>query len=220
MHGSFSPDAAAARPPLTRQRILRTAIERADAVGVAQLTMRGLASALDYEVMSLYNHVSSKADLLAGMVDNVAHEVQLADPEGPWGAELRRSCLSAHVCLERHPWVSALWASTVPGPARITLMESWLSTLHSSGLDELSAHRGFHAVTNHVVGYALQESNGIPTSAPDSMRRAQDFLEGLDRSVHPRVAEHVQQHLDGPQVGGTFEFVLDLILQGLSTSPE
>ncbi len=198
---------------------MHAAIEQADAAGVARLTMRGLASALDYEVMSLYNHVSSKADLLFGMVDGVAHEVELANPEGLWRRELRRSCLSTHESLERHAWVSTLWAATVPGPARIDLMESWLSTLQASGLDELGAHRGFHAVTNHVVGYALQGSSGIPTGARDSMRGAEDFLAGLDRSVHPRVAEHVQQHLDGPRIGGTFEFVLDLILDGLSASP-
>ncbi len=195
-------------------------IEQADAIGVVRLTMRALASALDYEVMSLYNHVANKADLLAGMVDGVAREIELPDPGGHWLPELRRSCVSTHETLDRHPWASTLWVSTVPGPARIGVMESWLQTLHSSGLDKQSAHRGFHAVSNHVVGYALQESSGLPVDAPDSMQRAQDFLDGLDGAVHPRVTEHVQQHLDGDQVGGTFEFVLDLILAGLSVSPE
>ncbi len=199
---------------------MRAGIEQADRIGVARLTMRGLASALDYEVMSLYNHVANKADLLAGMVDGVAQGIGVPDPSGEWVDELRRSCVSTHETLESHPWASSLWVSTMPGPARIAVMESWLQALHSSGLDEQSAHRGFHAVSNHVVGYALQESNGLPVDAPDSTERAQGFLDGLDRAVYPRVIEHVQQHLDGDRIGGTFEFVLDLILAGLAISPE
>ncbi|MGB3827379.1 MAG: TetR/AcrR family transcriptional regulator C-terminal domain-containing protein [Ornithinimicrobium sp.] len=182
--------------------------------------MRGLASALDFEVMSLYNHVSNKADLLAGMVDGVAREIELPTSKMPWRHALRRSCISAHDALDRHRWASALWSSTIPGPVRISVMESWLQTLHTSGLDEHSAHRGFHAVSNHVVGYALQESSGLAMDSPDSLARARSFLAGLDRSAHPRVVEHVQHHLDGDPAGGSFRFVLDLILDGLSSTHE
>ena len=43
------------REPLSRERVLRAAIQLADAEGLEALTMRRLAKALGVEAMSLYN---------------------------------------------------------------------------------------------------------------------------------------------------------------------
>ncbi|HEY4768224.1 MAG TPA: TetR family transcriptional regulator, partial [Candidatus Limnocylindria bacterium] len=58
-----------ARIPLSRERVLRAAMELADEAGLESLSMRRLAQPLGVEAMSLYHHVRNKDDLLSGMLD-------------------------------------------------------------------------------------------------------------------------------------------------------
>lgn len=46
--------------------------------------MRALAANLGFGVMSLYNHVADKSDLLDGMVDLVANEILLPPTKAKW----------------------------------------------------------------------------------------------------------------------------------------
>lgn len=210
------PDHDQPRLGLTRARVLRAGIEIADARGIGTLTMRGLATDLGYEVMSLYNHVANKDDLLGGMVDLVAADI--APPgEGNWREEMRRSVMSAHETLREHPWASRMWFSRMPGPARLDHMESWLRTLNTSGLDPDTAHKGFHALTNHVVGFALQALGFTLGDGEDSDVHARSFLAGLPDGAYPHLVVHVHQHLGAAPGETSFSFVLDLILEGLGT---
>ena len=83
------------RTPLTRERILRAAIDLADTDGLDALSMRKLAKAVGVEAMSLYNHVANKDDLLDGIVDLVVAEIYVPRAEGDWRAELRHRATSA-----------------------------------------------------------------------------------------------------------------------------
>ena len=59
------------RPPLHRERVVRAAIDLADAEGLATLSMRNLAATLGVVPMALYKHVADKQDLVTGMIDAV-----------------------------------------------------------------------------------------------------------------------------------------------------
>ena len=101
------------RLPLSRERVLRTAVAIADEHGIGAVTMRRVGDELGAEAMSLYHHVANKNDLLDGVVDLVAEEINdvvdalehgrgvaarrpRADPGGPrrccCGTAGRRSC--------------------------------------------------------------------------------------------------------------------------------
>ena len=67
-----------ARIPLSRERVLRAAVGLADEHGLRALTMRRLAEELGAEAMSLYYHVAKKEDVLDGIVDVVAQEINEA----------------------------------------------------------------------------------------------------------------------------------------------
>ena len=77
---------AAAHPkePMSRERVLRAAIAFADANGVESLSMRKLARELGVEAMTLYYYVTSKNDLLEGMTDIVAAEIELPPEDLDW----------------------------------------------------------------------------------------------------------------------------------------
>jgi AcrR family transcriptional regulator len=58
--------------PMSRERVLRAAIDFADRNGIDSLSMRKLARELGVEAMTLYYYVANKNDLLEGMTDLVA----------------------------------------------------------------------------------------------------------------------------------------------------
>ena len=76
-------------PSLTRARIIRAALEIADAEGPEGISMRRIAAKLGVGTMSLYYHVASKEDLLDLMLEAIYGEVGLpAEPSGDWRTDL------------------------------------------------------------------------------------------------------------------------------------
>ncbi|MGI9610371.1 MAG: TetR/AcrR family transcriptional regulator C-terminal domain-containing protein [Acidimicrobiia bacterium] len=200
------------RKPLNRERILDIAVVMADADGISKLSMRSLAAELGYEVMSLYNHVSNKADLLVGMTDRVAAEIPRPESAAPWRQLVRAHALEMRAAFERHSWAVPLWVSTIPGPVRFDLMDWELSVWNNTGLEEQEAHHAFHAVNNHVVGYLLQAS--MMPQGDEGERIAIELRDSLDVDQHSHVISHINQHFDGDH-GESFEYVLDLIIDGI-----
>lgn len=121
--------------------------------------------------------------------------------------------ISTHDVLVAHPWAPDRWQRHLPGPARTSRMEDLLRLFAESGLPPDLAHHGFHAVTNHVLGYTLQQLV-LSMGDDDPTASAQAFLDSLARERHPHMIAHVRQHLDG-DTASSFELVLDLILDGL-----
>ena len=102
---------AKARPPLTRSKVLSTALRLADHDGIEALSMRNIARELKVEAMSLYNHVKGKEDILDGLVDLVASEIDVPSSTRDWREAMRLRALSAHAILMRHPWATMLFVS-------------------------------------------------------------------------------------------------------------
>ena len=213
----------AERRPLDRTTVVSAATALADREGVEALTMRRLAEELGFKVMALYTHVSGKDELLTLMVDAVAAEIT-PPTEGlePLQA-VRAHAVATRAAFVRHPWAPAVWQQHLPGPARVDLMEELLELFAASRLDEEIAHHGFHAVTNHVLGYTLQDL-AMTSGASDAADRditdvAGDFLGGISAETHPHTVRHVHQHLSG-HTSSSFELVLDLIIDGLQRLDE
>ena len=79
---------AAPRVPLSKDRVLRAAVELADRGGTEAVSMRKLGQELGVDAMSLYHHVQNKDDILDGIVDVVVGEIDRRPP-APTG---RPSC--------------------------------------------------------------------------------------------------------------------------------
>ena len=148
--------AGATRTPLSRERVLRAAIDHADAGGIAALSMRKLAGELGVEAMSLYNHVANKDDLLAGIVELVASEIEDPSDAVDWKAAIHRSAMSAHAVLLRHRWAAGLTMRvTSLSPARLRWHECVLRTLREAGFSADLTHHAYHALESHIMGFTL-----------------------------------------------------------------
>jgi AcrR family transcriptional regulator len=202
------------REPLTRARVVEAAIVLADTGGLAAISMRKVAAELGFEVMSLYNHVANKQDLLAGMLEHVIGEIEMPDLDAGWRSALRTNAVSIKAMFERHRWAIGLWVSSIPGVRRFDLMEWQLRVLAESGLDERRAHDAFHAIGNHVSGYMLaNQAMSMDDSDQDAM--LDHVMSIIDDERHAHVIRHIHQHLEGDS-GPSFEYVLDLLIAGIA----
>lgn len=207
------------RPPLTRERVLEAAIALADEHGVSQLSMRKLAGHLGFEVMSLYNHVRNKDDLLEAMLDEVYAQVEppgdVADAD--WKPALRALAVRAHDALLAHRWAAPLIPHVFPGPQRFALMEWVLDLLRRGGFDDHVRDLGFHAVTLHLAGFTQQQVSYAGITDRDAMM--QRFEADVRPETFPLMVDHARYHTERDAAPGErpdeFEFVLDLILDGL-----
>src|ERR687886_1653277 len=113
------------RRPLNRDRVLRAAIELADAEGVEAITMRRLAKELGVEAMSLYNHVANKDAILSGILEAVIDEIELPSRRVGWKKAIRTSAISERDVLLRHPWASRLQTMHRTGGASAFRKSDW-----------------------------------------------------------------------------------------------
>jgi AcrR family transcriptional regulator len=206
------------RVPLSRDRVLEAAIGLADERGIESLTMRRLAQELGVEAMTLYYYVANKDEILNGIVDMVVSEIELPPSEADWRAAIRKSAISAHEILVRHPWSASLVLSDGGvSAARLRLMDAILGTLREAGFSADMTDHAYHALDSHIMGFTLWEVGMNLGSEEDLRGLAVAFLEELPRDELPHLAEHVEQHLKprSPDDEGEFAFGLDLILDGL-----
>jgi AcrR family transcriptional regulator len=203
------------RVPLSRDRVLRAAISIADQGGLESLSMRKLAQDLGVEAMSVYYYVANKDEILDGILNFVVAEFEPAASGPDWKAAIRRSAISAHDVLMRHPWACNLMMSVKRvAPARMAYMESLLGRLREAGFSPNMTHHGYHALDSHIIGSTLWQAGY--SSNKDLEDMAKKFVPTALRD-YPYLAEHAEQHFtksrskDVPE----FEFGLDLILDGL-----
>jgi AcrR family transcriptional regulator len=217
---------ATARQPLNRDRVLDAAIAFADAEGLEALSMRKLAQALGVEAMSLYNHVSSKGDLVEAMVDRVVGEIELPDPAGDWEAAVRTCAVSAHEAFLRHPWACgpAMGPGSMPTgeTARLRYMEWLLGTLRGAGFSPELTYHAYHALDSHILGFTLWQLGHALPGDRDLQSLAEELFQLLSPERFPYLAEHARQHMQPREDEGEneFEFGLNLILEGLKRAIE
>lgn len=153
---------AESRRGLSLDRIVRAAVELADAEGLAAVSMRRLAERLGFTTMALYRHVPGKAELLALMRDEVhgehAADVGAGHPGGWRGAlaAWARDGLELH---RRHPWlVESDDARHVPGPHIVARFDRALGIVSGTGLPPAQVVASVNLVGGFVDSAARQSA--------------------------------------------------------------
>jgi AcrR family transcriptional regulator len=205
---------------LSRERVLRTALELADRHGIESLSMRKLADELGVGAMSLYHYVPNKEALVDGMVELVSGEIEVPSVGGDWKTEMRRRARSTREVLNRHRWAVGLMEGRMnPGPDSLALREATLGCLREAGFSVELTIQAQSVQDAYIYGFALQEK-GLPfETAEESTGVAQETVKGVAdlASAFPYLAEIVVGHVAryGYDFGESFEYGLDLILDGL-----
>ncbi|MGY1725606.1 TetR/AcrR family transcriptional regulator C-terminal domain-containing protein [Geodermatophilus sp. SYSU D01062] len=197
--------------PISRDDVVRAAVEVLDDEGLAGLTLRGVAARLGVSAPTLYWHVKDKRHLLDLVADSVMAEVpestrapRPGEPVWEWLAEasrVRRALLLAHrdsvqVVAGNRPTEVAL-----PG------IERTLRVLVEAGLEPGEAVRVVTALGSFVLGDALETQTALDRPAGEPAGGSPD-----DPGRFPTLTAAV------PTAGGDeerFEEGLALFLDGL-----
>ena len=211
------------RVPLSRERVLRAAVALADKGGVESLSMRKIAQELGVVPMALYKHLSSKEEMLDGMVDAVMEEINEVVGEidvgsGDWKAVLRQRVLSAREILLRHPWAPGLMESrTNISLPTMRYYDSLVGLLRRAGFSIDLTHHALHALGSRALGFSQELYDDSEELDSDALAMLQQMA-----AEYPHIAEMVAgiAHDEDTTLGWCddqveFEFALDLLLDGL-----
>lgn len=221
-----------ARPPrqerstLTREQIVRHALELLDTEGIDALSMRKLAARLEAGTTSLYWHVANRDELIELVVNEVYGELDLPDSASvDWREATTRFADSMRAAALRHRWTPAVLDHLVagyPGPNLKTAVERMLAVFENAGFQLPEAERALSTISAYVLGMALSEAalrnwldrhGQTPLEwAEDAWRSAQDLTEEHER-LRSVMASY--EGKDPEQATDEdFHFGLDLILDG------
>ena len=202
---------------LSREAIVRKALQVLDEHGLQKLSMRKLAAELGAAPMSLYWHVPTKDALLELCLDAVYGEIELPAPDAGWETALRGMMHSLRHLALRHPWwVRNIGEFASVGPNAVRMADSTLAPMRGAGLSLVEASQSVSAVSSVVIGFAMAEvnynSSGRLDVAPPDMTRLAD----LYREDYPHYVEMIGE----PQLwslDAQFEFGLDCVIDGIKT---
>lgn len=206
------------RVPLSRERVLRAAIDLADRDGIEALSMRRLGQELGVDAMAIYRHVRDKDDLLDGVVEVVVGEIDRPAATDGWKATLRGQVMAARAVMLRHPWAPpVLEERGTAGPAALAQIDAVLGTMLAGGFSMELAHHALHALSSRIFGFHqdLFDDSG---RAPDPEAEAQ--MVAMLSVTFPALGELAKSASHEGGLGRCdddveFAFGLDLALDGL-----
>lgn len=217
-------EAGPVRAPLSRDRVLRAAVRIADDAGLGALTMRRLAEVLGAEAMSLYYHVANKDEVLDGIADVVAREINEAvdalevGSEGArWKDAVRRRILTARQVLLRHPWApSVLETRAAMSPEILRYHDRLLGLMRDGGFSYDLGHHALHALGSRALGFSQELFDpGDGAAAPEDLAGLAEQLPHLAGMLAEIAHDDSGSTLGWCDDQAEFEFGLDLVLDGL-----
>jgi AcrR family transcriptional regulator len=215
------------RDTLTREQIVKTAIDLLDDEGLEGLNMRALGQRLGSAATAVYWHVGSKDNLIALAVDQVWHEIPLPDLTATgWRTAATAMATGLHAMLTRHPWlVRAFGSQVLYGTGKARHDDHSLAIYEAAGFTSAQADQAVATVFTFVLGNALgpaatasltrklgRDGGNADEQIRDSVAKASEIARQFPR-LRARLAAASADYGAAPE--GSFEFGLQAILDGL-----
>jgi|HubBroStandDraft_3_1064219.scaffolds.fasta_scaffold123609_1 AcrR family transcriptional regulator len=183
-----------AKPALTREGIVSTAVNVMQAEGLDRVTMRRLAQELDTGPASLYVYLRNTGELHAAMLEQLLGQVDLSPVTGPgdWRDRLIKILWSYTEVLIGQPGLAQSVLVTRPsGPAYLGLAEGILALLSAGGVPPARAAWAVDILLHFATSTAAeqgtrdraadkgQDEDALVTALREAPARAFPHLAGL-----------------------------------------
>jgi AcrR family transcriptional regulator len=180
------------RETLTREQILRAAIDLLDTEGVDGLSMRRLGVRLGSAATTIYWHVKSKDELIVLAADALWDEVDLPDLDTTdWRTAATQMATNLYAMILRHPWLMpAMSNHLLYGPGKARHDDHLLAVYETAGFTGRTAAEATKVVFTFVLGTALGVS--AETTWRTRLRRSGNEEEQL-RETLTRVTENAER---------------------------
>jgi AcrR family transcriptional regulator len=210
---------------LTRDEIVRAAIEIADAEGLEAASMRNIARKLNVGTMSLYWHIENRDQLWALMRDAYMGEIRMPEESsGDWRADLTLIANETRAAMKRHRWITSLFAGAPTfGPNMLRHADLSMAAVDGFGLEPQTMINITSVVDDYVLGFTLGELNEEDAHLRTG-KTMQDWVDELMPYLHeqiasgkyPRVARWEPDDVRVPDRDTAFKFGLDCLLDGFA----
>lgn len=198
---------------LTRDKVVAAALALLDESGADTLSMRGLAEVVGVTPMALYNHFSSKRDLLSAVAESAIGAVEFDGNHAHWRDQVQH-CFDVlrKLCL-RHPGLPRLLEFEGAAPASaFAPMEVTLRALHEAGLDDVDSVRTYFLLTGFTLAQAAYQARPIAGLEPSERIRT-ERIAGRGYTATERLALPAEWDFDA-----SFAFGISLIFNGVEAT--
>jgi AcrR family transcriptional regulator len=204
-----------AKPPLSRDVIVSTALHVLEREGLPGLTLRRIAAALDTGPASLYVYVANLDELHALMLDRALEPVHLSGSRRlAWRGRLKallRCYLNA--LYERQGLAQIALSTIAAGPGSLRIWEMLLSLLQEGGVDDLKAAWGVDLLILYVTAIAAEQSQR--REGEESMERVKKALSTASKDQFPRLFALKDALLAGNGASRN-DWALNVIIDGIA----
>jgi AcrR family transcriptional regulator len=214
-----------AKPALSRDAIVAAGLELLRRDGIAGLTMRRVAQALDTGPASLYVYVANRRELIALLFDAAIGGIEVPPLDPPrWREQLKALGREmVDVMAYRYPGLAELTMAEIPtGESSVRLMEALLGMLRAGGMEDQAAAYAGDLLGLYVtaIAYELTVQNRLGQAADD-----EEYLAAVGRrfaSLPPH--EFPNFAALGPlMMRGSpeerFDLGMDVLVNGLMATP-
>ncbi len=209
-----------AKAPLTRQGTIDAALTILREEGLAKVTMRRIAAALDTGPASLYVYVRNTEDLHAQILDALLGSLRKKAPkQRSWQDRLKELLTRYARVLFDHPEIALMALSTQPsGPNYLALVDGLLGLLHEGRVPDREAAWGVDALLLLATANAAEHGAPRPTAARDAEGLAHALESAkANPTSYPHIARLGDELVSGPGPD-RFTFSVDVLLAGLVTA--
>jgi AcrR family transcriptional regulator len=210
-----------AKEPLTRERIVEAAIRILDRDGLDAVSTRKIAEDLGTGSASLYAHVASRDELIELMVDRIAAEIEVPEPDPEhWQDQLRDYARHAQQVWAAHADIVRTSLATIPtGPGRLRVIEGLLAIMRAAGFSDQLASWSVDRLQLYIdadtyEGWLFTAKIKQGLDVAEYVGSIREYYRQLPADRFPVLASMADIITgDGNQ---RFEFGLELILAGLA----
>jgi AcrR family transcriptional regulator len=211
------------RPRLSRDAIVDAALGVLDDGGYEGLNMRRVADALGTGPASLYAHVSGKDEMFSLMIDRVAGEIEVPDPDPEhWQEQAKDFIRAIYRSFLAHPGLARANLGTIPtGPGAIAAMDRFLGILAAGGVPEQVKAYAADILPLYATAYAFEQSvfaeRMTEEEAVEHARQIGEYFASLPAARFPHITAMADALTrEDPSPDARFEFGLDLLVAGLA----
>ena len=206
--------------PLTRERILSTALSIVDKEGIEALSMRRLAKELKVDPMAIYHHLPNKRALFAGLIEEVFSEMRMLEPEEmrSWRERVRAWARTFRDVARSHPKLVPHLASYSEAAAEATLesTEELYAAFEAARMPPRKIVGAVGVVVDYLNGFALAEASGA-LGEPNEQREMLEMLDARPQEELPAMRRTLEA-LPSEDLGTNFKFGLEVVLSGLEAT--
>ncbi|MFE4714287.1 TetR/AcrR family transcriptional regulator [Paenibacillus sp. NPDC056722] len=206
-----------AKEPLSRELIVKTAYGLLKEQGMAGMSMRKVAKALDTGPSSLYVYVNNLEDLSSYVLDYGLGELVLPDSkQGSWKERLFGALTAYFLLLIEQPGLSEISLSTMPrGDKYLELVEYLLTALHEGGAKSAAAAWGVDLLLLYVTSTAFEKHSWRKHGTVE-MSEVKETFKKADPVRFPFIHSLTEELFSGGAVVmERFHWGLEVMLQGI-----